>query len=123
VKPFLLAVQIPDGSYKSFSKRELSAFCSVSLSPQVLGMRQIAPESQRDLLPADKPKNRWPFPEDLVSGWVGQRVQVQLLNGSSWTGILRWNSRYTFLLGAHSTGEPEVLLFKHACCAVELTSQ
>lgn len=83
-------------------------------------MRQIAPDSVRDFLPPEKPQERWPFPEETFSDWVGQKVQVQLLNGSLWTGFVRWNSQYVFLLGDQATGEAEVLVFKHACCGVTL---
>ena len=120
VKVFTVAVQIADGSYRGFEKTEISALCSAGLSPQVQGMRQVEPESKRDVPPARKPKQRWAFPESSFADWVGQRVQVQLLNGSTWTGFLRWNSRYTFLLGALPAGEPEVLLFKHSCCGAQL---
>ena len=119
-KPFQGKLEFPDRSWRIADKRELSALCSARLSPQVLGMRQVGPESQRSMLPAVKPAERWPFPEESFATWIGQLVQVQLLNGSTWTGYLRWNSRYTFLLGAQPTDAPEVLLFKHACCCVQL---
>lgn len=120
VKIFLLAVQIADGSYRGFEKTEISALCSAALSPQIQSMRQVEPESQRDVLPASKPKQRWAFPEEFFSAWLGRQVCVQLLNGSTWTGFLRWNSRYAFLLGAQPAGGPEVLLFKHSCCGLQL---
>ena len=119
-KPFIMVVQKTNGKYRGYKKTELSALCSARLSPQVLGMRQIMPDAQRDSVPSEKPKDRWIFPEQTFAGWVGQQVQVQLLNGSIWTGYLRWNSRYTFLLGAQPTGDSEVMLFKHACCHVQL---
>lgn len=119
-RPFLMVVQKTNGKYRGYKKTEISALCSARLSPQVMEMRQILPEARRDAVPAEKPKNRWVFPEDLVSSWIGQRVQIQLLNGSIWTGFLRWNSRYTLLLGGQPSGEAEVLLFKHACCSVQL---
>lgn len=119
-KIFQLTVQIADGSYRCFEKTKISALCSAGLSPQIQSMRQVEAESRRDVLPAFKPKQRWAFPDDLVTGWVGRQVRVQLLNGSTWTGFLRWNGRYTFLLGAQPAGEPEVLVFKHSCCGLQL---
>lgn len=118
-KTFLLAVQIPDGSYRGFPKTEISALSSAAQAPQVQGMRLVEPESKRNVLPAPKRGERWLFPHQLFAGWVGRQVRVQLLNGSTWTGFLRWSSHYAFLLGAQPTGEPEVLLFKHACCDVK----
>lgn len=120
MKPFLLGVQIADGSYRGFPKTEISTLCSAGQSTQVQSMRQVEPESQRDMLPAKNPKERWLFPESSFAGWIGSQVRVQLLNGSTWTGFLRWNSHFTFLLGAQPEGEHEVLLFKHACCGVQL---
>ncbi len=122
-RPFLMVVQKTNGKYRGYKKTELSALCSARLSPQVLQMRQIVPEAWRNALPAENPKDRWLFPEDLVSSWIGQRVKTQLLNGSTWTGFLRWNSRYTLLLGAQPAGDPEVMLFKHACCGIQLLHQ
>ena len=123
VKIFTVAVQVADGSYRGLEKTEISALCGAGLSPQVQGMRQVEPESKRDVLPARKPKERWAFPEASFAGWVGGQIRIQLLNGSIWTGFLRWNSRFSFLLGAQPEGEPEVLLFKHACCGVQLLHQ
>lgn len=117
---FLMVVQKINGKHWGYKKTELSALCSARLSPQILQMRQILPEAQRGAIPAEKPKDRWPFPESLVTSWVGQRVQVQLLNGSVWTGYLRWNSRFTLLLGEQPVGESEVLLYKHACCNIQI---
>ena len=123
VKIFTVAVQIADGGYLGFEKTAISALCCAGLSPQVQSMRQIEPKSKRNVLPARKPKERWAFPEASFAGWVGQKVQVQLLNGSIWTGFLRWNSRFSFLLGAEPAGKPEVLLFKHACCGIKVLPQ
>lgn len=120
VKAFRLVVTFPNGRYRDFDKRAFSSLCSARLAPQILGMRQLTPGAPRDVLPAQKPADRWPFPEETFAGWVNQKVQVQLLNGSIWTGFLRWVSRYTFLLGAEPTGDLEILLFKHACCGVRL---
>lgn len=122
-KTFLLAVQIPDGSYRGFPKTEISALCRAAHSPQVQPMRQVEAESKRNVLPALKRQERWSFPHQTFSGWVGRQVQIQLLNGSTWTGFLRWNSHYSFLLGAQPEGEPEVLLFKHACCGLQVLHQ
>lgn len=118
-KIFLLAVQIPDGSYRGFLKTEISALCGAALSSQVQRMRQINPEANRNVLPATKARGRWSFPHKTFAGWVGRQVQVQLINGSTWTGFLRWTSQFAFLLGAQRSGEPEVLLFKHGCCNVQ----
>lgn len=123
VKIFTVAVQTADGSRRGFEKTEISALCAAGLSPQIQNMRQVEPESKRDVLPARKPKERWAFPEASFGGWVGGQVRIQLLNGSTWTGFLRWNSRYSFLLGVQPAGEPEVLLFKHACCSAQLLHQ
>lgn len=123
VKIFTVAVQIADGSYRGFEKTEISALCGAGLSPQVQGMRQVEPDSKRDVLPARKPKERWAFPEASFAGWCGRQIRIQLLNGSIWTGFLRWNSRYSFLLGGQPAGDPEVLLFKHACCGAQLVHQ
>lgn len=123
VKIFTVAVQTADGRYRGFEKTAISALCCAGLSPQVQSMRQIEPESRRNVIPARKPKERWAFPEASFAGWVGRQIRLQLLNGSIWTGFLRWNSRYSFLLGAQPEGEPEVLLFKHACCGVQLLDQ
>ena len=120
VKTFRLVVTFPNGRYWDYDKRAFSSLCSARLANQILTMRQIAPGARRDALPAQKPADRWPFPEETFAGWVNQRVEVQLLNGSIWTGFLRWNSRYTFLLGAEPTGDLEILIFKHACCGVQL---
>jgi len=100
-------------------KTQLSALAAAATHLQILGMRQITGDPlQREAVPSPKLSERWPFPHDLLPKLAGQRIRVQLLNGSSWMGFFRWSSPFTFLLGAEPTGEAEVLIFKHACCGL-----
>lgn len=122
VVPYILFAQNAVRRHIRLEKTKISVLCSAVAVPQVLAMREIQSDAQRDAVPATKPEERWRFPHDIFASWVGQRVRVQLLNGSSWTGFLRWASHHTFLLGAKPEGEPEFLCFKHACCAVQIVS-
>jgi len=86
-------------------------------------MRQITGEpSKRNQIPGRTISDRWSFPHELLQRSIGQQVRADLLNGSIWTGYVRWANAFTFLLEDEPQGGTEVLIFKHACRGLDFSS-
>lgn len=121
---YSIIVKDMESERHSLRKCSISAIWPVSAQSQCLAMRTITGEpSQRNIAAPYKPSERWPFPHQLLEQAIGARIRAQLLNGSRWEGYLRWNNAFTFLLGEKPEGEAEVLIYKHACCGLEILTK
>lgn len=116
---FTVSVKVQDGKSRLLlDKTKISAICSAADSGQCALMRQITNPSLRNSRPEISPWKRWSFPHEVLQQLVGKRVGVELLNGSRWTGYVRWTNVFSFMLGAEPDGGAEVILYKHACCGL-----
>jgi sRNA-binding regulator protein Hfq len=120
---FTVSVKVQDGKVQDgktllLDKTKISAICSAADSAQCALMRQITNPSLRNSRPETSPWKRWSFPHEVLQQLVGKRVGVELLNGSRWTGYVRWTNVFSFMLGAEPDGGAEVILYKHACCGL-----
>ncbi len=99
-------------------KTQISALSSASDQSQCALMRRVIKASRRNKYADKSPLKRWPFPHEQLQQLVGKRVGVETVNGSLWTGYVRWANVFSFMLATQPDGGAEVILFKHACCSL-----
>lgn len=109
------------GQNLPWKKLKLASFGVASEQPHFESMREIIDTEKRSFILEEKPANRWPFPHELLNDVVGRRVRATLVNGSVWSGFLSWACRYSFGLSVEpSMDEASIVIFKHACCGIDL---
>ncbi len=109
------------GQNLPWKKLKLASFGVASEQPNFDSMREIVEPEKRSFVLEEKPADRWPFPHELFNDAVGRRVRATLVNGSVWSGYLSWACRYSFGLSTEpSTDEASIVIFKHACCGIDL---
>lgn len=79
--------------------------------------------AEEQLFKLDKdPKMRWSFPHELLNEGVGRKARVVLVNNSVWSGHVLWCGPFSFGLAKDAKAEKaSVIIYKHACCGVELS--
>ena len=109
------------GQNLPWKKLKLASFGVASEQPNFDSMREIVEPEKRSFVLEEKPADRWPFPHELLNDAVGRRVRATLVNGSVWSGFLSWACRYSFGLSiTPSMNEASIVIFKHACCGIDL---
>ncbi len=109
------------GKNLPWKKIKLASFGLASKQPDFAAMREIVNPEKRSFILEEKPSDRWLFPHELLNGAVGRRIRATLVNGSVWSGFLNWVCGYTFGLSIEANmDEASIVIFKHACCGIDL---
>ncbi|NUM35105.1 MAG: hypothetical protein HUU50_11205 [Candidatus Brocadiae bacterium] len=116
--PYEIKIKDKQNAIHICPKISLKFFCRLAYAERALSLMKVSPKLQKEPIPpSSNPYERYEIPDDLLK--EEGKISLMLREGETFSGTIKWFTKYDIKLSLSATPKSNILIFRHAVVAAQ----